>query len=50
MKPTLKNILDLAKETLNNVREFVKENDTVYLSTHSPEGLTSLKEKKVMKL
>lgn len=41
---------DLAKETLNNVREFVKENDTVYLSTHSPEGLTSLKEKKVMKL
>ena len=41
---------DLARETLNNVRVFVKENDTVYLSTHSPEGVTALKEKKVMKL
>ena len=41
---------DLARETLNKVREFVKENHTVYLSTHTPEAITSLKEKKVMKL
>ena len=41
---------DLARETLENVREFVKENDTVYLSTHTPEALVSLKEKKIMKL
>ena len=41
---------DLARETLNNVREFVKENHTVYLSTHTPEAITSLKEKRVMKL
>lgn len=41
---------DLARETLENVREFVKENDTVYLSTHTPEALISLKEKKIMKL
>ena len=36
---------DLARETLENVREFVKENDTVYLSTHTPEALISLKER-----
>ena len=41
---------DLARETLENVREFVKENDTVYLSTHTTEALVSLKEKKIMKL
>lgn len=41
---------ELAKETLENVREFVKENDTVYLSTHTPEALVSLKEKRIMKL
>lgn len=41
---------DLAKETLENVREFVKENKTVYLSTHTPESLVALKEKKVMQL
>ena len=41
---------ELAKETLNNVREFVKENETVYLSTHTPEALTSLKGKEVIKL
>lgn len=39
-----------AAATLNKVREFVKENDTVYLSTHTPEGVTSLKEKSIMKL
>lgn len=41
---------DLAKETLNNVRQFIKENQTVYLSTHTPESIDSLKEKRVMKL
>lgn len=41
---------DLAKETLNNVREFVKANNTVYLSTHTPESLISLEEKRIMKL
>lgn len=41
---------DLAKQTLNNVREFIKENKTVYLSTHTPEALISLKENKVIEL
>lgn len=41
---------ELAKETLNNVREFVKENKTVYLSTHTPESIISLKENRIMKL
>lgn len=41
---------DLAKETLENVRTFIKENNTVYLSTHTPEGLTSLKNNTIMKL
>ena len=41
---------DLAKETLNTVRSFIKENDTVYLSTHTPEGLSSLKNNTIMKL
>ena len=42
--------IELAKETLEKVREFIKENDTVYLSTHTPESIVSLKEKRVMKL
>ena len=41
---------EAAKETLKNVREFVKNNKTVYLSTHTPEALVSLSEKKVMEL
>ncbi|NKF05659.1 MBL fold metallo-hydrolase [Clostridium gasigenes] len=40
----------LAKDTLDNVREFIMKNDTIYLSTHTPEALISLKEKKVMRL
>ena len=39
-----------ARETLDRVREFVKNNPTVYLSTHTPEGVTNLEEKKIMKL
>ncbi|MGL5712905.1 MAG: MBL fold metallo-hydrolase [Paraclostridium sp.] len=42
--------MDLSKKTLNKVREFVEKNDTVYLSTHSPEGVSALSEKRVMKL
>ena len=41
---------DLAKETLETVRTFIKENDTVYLSTHTPEGVSSLKNNTIMKL
>lgn len=41
---------EAAAETLNKVREFIKENKTVYLSTHTPEALISLKENKVMEL
>lgn len=41
---------ELAKEALEKVREFIKENDTVYLSTHTPEGLISLEQKLIMKL
>lgn len=40
----------LAQETLNKVRQFIIENDTVYLSTHTPEGLQSLAQKEIMKL
>lgn len=29
---------------------FIKENNTVYLSTHTPEGITALKEKLAMNL
>lgn len=41
---------EAAKNTLEKVREFIKNNPTVYLSTHTPEALVSLEEKKVMKL
>lgn len=39
-----------ARETLDRVREFVKNNPTVYLSTHCPEGYENLEMKRVMKL
>ena len=42
--------LAAARETLDRVREFVKNNPTVYLSTHTPEGVTNLEGKIVMKL
>ncbi len=41
---------DLAKVSLEKVRDFIKANDTVYISTHTPEGITSLANKTVMKL
>lgn len=42
--------LDKARETLDNVREFIKNNPTVYLSTHTPLGHENLENKKVIDL
>jgi len=39
-----------ARETLDRVRDFVRKNPTVYLSTHCPEGYENLALKRVMKL
>ena len=39
-----------ARETLDRVRQFIKEHPTVYLSTHSPEGYENLMMKRIMKL
>ena len=39
-----------ARETLDRVRQFVKDNPTVYLSTHCPEGYENLEMKRVMTL
>ena len=39
-----------ARETLDRVREFIKKNPTIYLSTHTPEGVTNLEGKIIMKL
>ena len=41
---------DAARQTLDNVREFIKNHPTVYLSTHCPEGYENLEMKRVMKL
>jgi glyoxylase-like metal-dependent hydrolase (beta-lactamase superfamily II) len=41
---------ELAMLTLEKVREFIKYNDTIYLSTHTPESIISFKEKQIMKL
>ena len=37
-----------ARETLDRVREFIKNQPTVYLSTHCPEGYENLEMKRVM--
>ena len=42
--------LEQARDTLNRVREFVKNNPTVYLSTHTPQGYQNLESKKIMRL
>ena len=39
-----------ARETLDRVREFIRNNPTVYLSTHSPQGYENLEAKCVMDL
>ncbi len=38
--------IDKAHETFDNVREFVKNNPTIYLSTHTPLGPENLENKK----
>lgn len=42
--------IEAARTTLDNVRQFVAENPTVYLSTHCPEGYENLELKRIMKL
>ena len=42
--------LPAAHETLDRVREFVRNNPTVYCSTHSPQGYENLEAKRVMDL
>ena len=39
-----------ARDTLNRVRDFIRENKTVYLSTHTPLGYENLDNKKVVDL
>ena len=39
-----------ARETLDRVREFIKNNPTVYLSTHTPLGFENLDAKRIMDL
>ena len=42
--------IEKARETFDKVREFVKENPTVYLSTHTPLGHENLENKAVIDL
>ena len=42
--------LAAARETLDRVREFIRNHPTVYLSTHSPQGYENLEAKRVMDL
>ena len=42
--------LPAARETLDRVREFIRNNPTVYCSTHSPQGYENLEAKRVMDL
>ena len=39
-----------ARDTLNRVREFIRNNKTVYLSTHTPLGYENLESKKIVDL
>ena len=39
-----------ARDTLNKVREFIRNNPTVYVSTHTPLGYENLENKKVVDL
>lgn len=39
-----------ARDTLNKVREFIRNNPTVYCSTHTPLGYENLESKKVVDL
>lgn len=42
--------IEKARQTLDNVREFIKNNPTVYLSTHTPLGHENLENKYVIDL
>lgn len=42
--------LPAARETLDRVREFIRNHPTVYLSTHTPQGYENLEAKRVMDL
>ena len=42
--------LSAARETLDRVRTFVRENPTVYCSTHTPQGYENLEAKRVIDL
>ena len=39
-----------ARKTLDNVREFIRNNPTIYLSTHTPLGFENLENKKIIDL
>jgi len=39
-----------ARETIGGVREFVKNNKTIYCSTHCPEGYLNVEQHKIMEL
>ena len=41
---------DAARETLDRVREFIRNNPTVYCGTHTPQGYENLEAKRVMDL
>ena len=41
---------DKARETLNRVRDFIKENKTIYCSTHCPEGYLNIEQHKIIEL
>ncbi|MBR4749290.1 MAG: MBL fold metallo-hydrolase [Abditibacteriota bacterium] len=42
--------IEAARETLDNVREFVREHPTVYVSTHTPQGYDNLEARRVIDL
>ena len=42
--------IEAARQTLDRVRQFVKDHPTVYLSTHCPEGYENLEMKRVITL
>ena len=42
--------IDLARQTLDNVREFISNNPTVYLSTHTPLGYENLENDAIVDL
>lgn len=42
--------LPAARETLDRIREFIRNHPTVYISTHSPQGYENLEARRVMDL